>query len=272
MEKEAIGQKKVLGLIGSPNKAGRTNELVNAALDGAEMAGAAVEVIQMGDHIVKACKDCLPWVCLTELKCAFKDSGFEFLSRKVLDCDALILGTPVYWGDTSGLIKYFILKMFRIYARSAPLRGLPALGISIAGGTGNGLVSGLRPVYHFFYTMQMKAIEPLPATRFNVPAALKQAVELGKQVAAMADNRTPFPGLEERMAWYDALPYLRMTRAEERRLLASLTTLAGPVDAAASLAGGLVRSQVLEMSGRSLDAMTEVTRVYEAGVRTFDKP
>ena len=27
-------------------------------------------------------------------------------------------------------------------------------------GTGNGLVSGLRPVYHFFQMMQMRAIEP----------------------------------------------------------------------------------------------------------------
>ena len=272
MKNKVMEQKKVLGLVGSPNKAGRTNELVNAALDGAEMAGAAVELIQMGDHVVKACKDCLPWVCLTELKCTFKDKGFDQLSRKVLDCDALILGTPVYWGDTSGLIKYFILKMFRIYARSAPLQGLPALGISIAGGTGNGLVSGLRPVYHFFYTMQMRAIEPLPATRFNFPAALKQAVEQGKRVADSAAKRTPFQGLEERMAWYDSLPYLRMTRADERRLLAGHTTLAGPVEAAASLAGGLVRSEALEMSGRSMEAMTEVTRVYEAGVRMFDKP
>lgn len=263
--------KKILGLVGSPNKTGRTNELVNAALDGAEQAGAAVELIYMGDHVVKACKDCLPWVCLTELKCAFKDPGFESLTRKVLDCDALILGTPVYWGDTSGLVKYFILKMFRIFARSAPVRGLPALGISIAGGTGNGLVSGLRPVYHFFYTMQMRAVEPLPATRFNFPAALKRTGELGRLIAEMAHERTPFPALEERMQWYDALPYLRMTRAEERQLLAGLTTLAGPVESAASLAGGLVRSQALEMSGRSFEAMTEVSRVYEAGVRVFDK-
>ena len=271
MKNKVMEQKKVLGLVGSPNKTGRTNELVNAALDGAELAGAAVELIQMGDHVVKACKDCLPWVCLTELKCAFKDKGFEFLSRKVLDCDALVLGTPVYWGDTSGLMKYFILKMFRIFARSAPIRGLPALGISIAGGTGNGLISGLRPVYHFFYTMQMRAVEPLPATRFNFPAALKQAGHLGQQVAAMADSRIPFPGLEERMAWYDALPYLTMTRADERRFLADLTTLAGPIEAAANLAGGLVRSDALAMSGRTLEAMTEVTRVYEAGVRAFDQ-
>ena len=96
--------------------------------------------------------------------------------------------------------------MFRVYARSAPLQGLPALGLSIAGGTGNGLVSGLRPVYHFFQVMQMRAIEPVPATRFNFKDALKRAGELGAELASMVNSRTPFKGVEERLVWYDSLP------------------------------------------------------------------
>lgn len=50
----------VLGLVGSPNPKGRTNELVSAALEGASKAGAATELIQMADHVVAACQDCLP--------------------------------------------------------------------------------------------------------------------------------------------------------------------------------------------------------------------
>ena len=61
--------KVVLGLVGSPNKSGRTNELVSASLEGASRAGAAVELIQMSDCVVGACKDCLPWVCNTNQKC-----------------------------------------------------------------------------------------------------------------------------------------------------------------------------------------------------------
>ena len=95
--------------------------------------------------------------------------------------------------------------MFRIFARSAPLQGLPALGVGIAGGTGNGLVSGLRPVYHFFQTMQMRAIDPLPSTRFNFPAALERAGELGGRLAGMVPKREYFSSLEERLLWYDAL-------------------------------------------------------------------
>ncbi|NIS59586.1 MAG: hypothetical protein GTO13_02440 [Proteobacteria bacterium] len=260
----------VLGLVGSPNREGRTNQLVTAALEGAARAGSSTELVQMADHVVAACKDCLPWVCKDNQKCTYEDDAFEYLSQKVLNCGALVMGTPVYLWDTSGMVKYFILKMFRVYGRSMPLQGLPAFGISIAGGTGNGLVSGLRQVYHFFQMMQMRALEPLPATRFNFGAALQQAGELGTQIAEMAQQRAPFAGLEERLLCYDALPYLGLNRAGERRLLADLTTEALPADADPAVASGLARADALAAAGRPAESLAEITQVYEAGVKAFE--
>jgi NAD(P)H-dependent FMN reductase len=263
-------QNYVIGIVGSPNPEGRTNELVTAALIGAKQAGAETELIQMSDHVVAPCKDCLPWVCLTNLKCSYKDEAYEFLSEKVLNCGDLILGTPVYWWDTSAMVKYFILKMFRVYAHTAPLQGLPALGIGIAGGTGNGLISGLRPVYQFFQMMQMRAIDPIPSTRFNFAASLERAQESGRTIAGMSRKRSPFAGLEERLLWYDALPYLGLNRSEERRLLADLTTMSLPDTASAMIAGGMVRADVLAAAGHPLEALIEVTKVYEASIKVFD--
>ncbi len=260
----------VLGIVGSPNQEGRTNQLVTAALEGAARAGSSTELVQMADHVVAACKDCLPWVCKDNQKCTYEDDAFEYLSQKVLSCGALVLGTPVYMWDTSGMVKYFILKMFRVYGPSAPLKGLPAFGIGIAGGTGNGLISGQRPVYHFFQTMQMRALEPLPATRFNFGAAVQRAGELGSQIAGMAQQRAPFASLEERLLWYDALPYLGLNRAGERRLLADLTTAALPADADPAIPCGLARADALAAAGRSLESLVEITQVYEAGVKAFE--
>ncbi len=263
-------ERLVLGLVGSPNVGGRTNQMVCAALEGAALAGAPTALIQMSERVVAACRDCLPWVCHENLKCTYEDEAFETLSRKILDCGALILGAPVYWWDTSGMVRYLILKMFRVFARSAPLQGLPALGIGIAGGTGNGLVSGLRPLYHFFQMMQMRAIEPLPATRFNFDSALERARELGHEIADMSGKRVPFEGREDLLLWYDDLPYLGLTRLEERRLLADLTTAALPAHADPDVPCGLARSDAMAASGRKLAAMKEITRVYEAGVKAFD--
>jgi multimeric flavodoxin WrbA len=260
----------VLGFVGSPNPEGRTNRLVKAGLEGAAMAGAATELIQMSEHVSEACRDCLPWVCAENQKCTYEDDAFQFLSTKVLNCGALILGTPVYWWDTSAMVKYFILKMFRVFARSAPLQGLPAFGIGIAGGTGNGLVSGLRPVYHFFQVMQMRALEPLPATRFNFGEAEKRAKEMGGRIAAMRHERHPFAGLEERLLWYDQLPYLGLSRAEERRLLAALTGLALSEEQSGSVVSGLARADLLAAAGDRLGAMIEITKSYEAGKKAFE--
>jgi NAD(P)H-dependent FMN reductase len=225
----------------------------------------------MADHVVAACKDCLPWVCQTNQKCTYEDDAFEYLGEKILSCGALVLGAPVYWWDTSGMVQYFILKMFRVYARSAPLQGMPALGIGIAGGTGNGLISGLRPIYHFFQMLQMRAVEPLPVTRFNFDAGVQRAGELGASVATMAKRRTPFTGLEERLLWYDALPYLGLSRAAERRLLADLTTAALPADTDPDVPRGLARADALDAAGRAEESLAEITRVYEAGVKAFEK-
>ena len=261
----------VLGLVGSPNREGRTNQLVKAAIEGAAKRGAPTELIQMADHVVAACKDCLPWVCKDTLKCTYEDEAFEYLSQKILDCGALILGTPVYWWDTSGLVRYLILKMFRVYAHSAPLQGLPAFGLAIAGGTGNGLISGLRPVYHFFQVMQMRAIEPLPVTRFNFNAAIERAGKLGEEIAPMINQRHPYSNLEERLLCYDALPYIGLNRAAERRLLADLAIQASPSGSSSANALGLARADAFAAAGKSLESLIEVTRVYEAGTKAFEE-
>ena len=261
----------VIGIVGSPNREGRTNQLVMASLKGAAQAGAATELIQMADHVVSACKDCLPWVCASNMKCSYEDAAFEFLSDKVLSCGALVLGTPIYWWDTSGMMRYFFLKMFRVFARSAPLLGLPVFGIGVAGGTGNGLVTGLRPVYQFFQVMQMKALEPLPVTRFNFDACIQKAGQLGSELAGMVGKRTPFTSLEERLQWYDNLSYLDLSRLAERRLLADHAVASLLSDDGPALAMKLVESDRLAAAGRTEQMAAEVTRVYDAAVKAFEE-
>lgn len=264
-------QQIVLGLVGSPNKTGRTNELVSAALSGATRAGATIELMQMSEHVVGACHDCLPWVCATNLKCTYEDESFELLSQKIQGCGALVVGTPVYWGDTSAMVRYLFIKMCRVFARSGKLKGLPSLGIAIAGGSGNGLTTGLRPIYHFFGIMQMRALEPLPATRFDFDKAVKAAEVLGYRLGEMPPERVPFKSIEERLLWYDGLPYIGGNRTAERRLVAAITSEAIPKERKQDEHGDLARADILAAAGRSLDAMKEMSKVYDSCVEIFDR-
>jgi len=259
--------KVVLALVGSPNPEGRTNRLVDAALEGVSASGAKSEKIQMSDHVIDACKDCLPWVCLSNLKCTYEDPGFEFLSQKILNCGALILGAPVYWWDTSGLVKYMILKMFRVFAMSGPLHGLPAFGIGIAGGTGNGLISGLKPLYHFFQIMQMRSLDPVAATRFDFDESLDKSRALGEKIGGMANERHPFDSYGERLLWYDNMPYINDNLTTERNYLAALMDKAVPPDQRSDVKGSLAQAAILERSGKPIEAQAEISRLYGSTAR-----
>jgi len=260
----------VLGLVGSPNRDGTTFQMVSATLEAAASMGARVELVQLADHVVAPCRDCQPCTCMTDLRCQYSDPAFEYLSDKLLTCGALVLGTPVYWCDTSAMVKYLILKMFRVYARSAPFAGLPALGIGVAGGTGNGLVSGLRPVYHFFQIMQMRPLDPQPVTRFSWGSAIVQAEEQGVRLASMAKKRHPFESLDERLLCYDNLPYLGMSRAAERRLLAALATEALPDGALPDVARDLASVDHLAARGETLQSLKTSAAIYHAAAKVFE--
>ena len=79
-----------------------------------------------------------------------------------------------------------------------------------------------------------------------------------------------FNSLEERLLWYDTLPYLGLSRAGERRLLADHTIAALPEDADIAVPCGLARADVLAAAGQSAESMSEITRVYEAGLKAFE--
>jgi multimeric flavodoxin WrbA len=264
-------EKKVIGLVGSPNKDGLTNRLIGRALEGAAKAGEATELIQMSDYVVNACRDCLPPVCDRNLKCTFDDKNFEVISNKILGCKALILGTPVYLGGTSAMVRLLITKMVRVFAMSGSLQGLPALGIAIAGETGNGLLSGLRPLYHFFRIMRFRAIDPLPVTRFNLANAERVAEESGCKIAEMSKSSRPFGSSEECQLWYDSLPYLVGNNNSERRLLAAITIEAVPKDRKAEINGSLATADILAASGKTLESMVEISKVYNSCVEIIGR-
>lgn len=258
--------KKIVGLVGSPRTDGLTNRLVSEALKGAGDAGAATELVQMSECVVEACKDCLPWVCADNLRCTYEDPNLEAISEKLLNCDGVVWGTPVYWGDTTAMVRLLMLKLFRLYARSQSFKAIPAFGIAIAGGSGNGLISGLRPLYHFFRIVWMRGITPLPVTRFDMDKALKKAELSGREIAGM--EKKPFESRDERDYWYDNMPYLAALNAEERRLLAAVTYEGLPAEKKELVQGSWTSADILLTAGKTLESMNEISRIYDS---SFEK-
>lgn len=261
--------KKIIGLVGSPRPDGLTNRLVESALKGAADTGADTELIQMSEYVVDACRDCLPWVCFENLKCTYKDPNLEYISEKILNCDGLVWGTPVYWGDTTALVRLAMLKLFRLYARTQAFHGVPSFGIAIAGGTGNGLISGLVPLYHFFRIMWMRGIDPLPVTRFNLEDTILSAEKSGQKLAGM--EKKGFADRNERDYYYDSLPLISLSAAEERKLLAAITYDALAKEKKEKTDGSWTQADSLLLENKSLESMNEISRIYDSAFKLYEE-
>lgn len=102
--------KKVLAINGSPRKNGNTATLLQKTLEGANSQGAEVELINLYDLKYQGCISC--FACKrkdTEYigKCAIKDELTPVL-EKAMAADALVLGSPIYVGDVTGMMRLFI--------------------------------------------------------------------------------------------------------------------------------------------------------------------
>ncbi len=107
----AEGKVKVLGINASPRSYGNTYKLLSAALKGASMEGGEIELINLYEYDLRPCIGCLS----DEQKacrppCIGNDDSWEVL-KKVLESDALVIATPVYWYGPSGQLKNLIDKM-----------------------------------------------------------------------------------------------------------------------------------------------------------------
>jgi len=104
----------VIGINGSPRKNGNTATLLTKALEGAASQGADTELVHLYDLSFKGCSSCfackLTGVSHTGI-CAQKDDLSPILKKIVNKADALILGTPIYFGSMTGEMRSFIERL-----------------------------------------------------------------------------------------------------------------------------------------------------------------
>jgi multimeric flavodoxin WrbA len=99
---------RILGVMGSPRANGNTHALVSRILDTAKAHGAETELVCLGDLRIRQCDGC--HVCWKTGKCA-KNDDMQLLYPKLIEADAIALGTPVYWYGPTAIMKAFIDRL-----------------------------------------------------------------------------------------------------------------------------------------------------------------
>jgi len=133
---------KVIAINGSPRKKWNTATLLQKALDGAKSMGADTELIHLYDLNFRGCISC--FACKRKDNshigyCAMKD-GLTSVLEKVTECDVLLLGSPIYFGNITGELQCFLERL---------------LFSSITYNTGHGSVFNGKVSSCFIYTMNV---------------------------------------------------------------------------------------------------------------------
>jgi len=108
---------KVMAVNGSPRKTWNTATLLKKALKGAASQGADTELVHLYDLNFKGCISC--FACKTRGgksygRCAVKDE-LQPILKKIEAADALILGSPIYFGIVSGEMRSFMERLLFPY-------------------------------------------------------------------------------------------------------------------------------------------------------------
>ena len=108
---------KVIAFNGSPRKKWNTATLLEKALEGASSQGAETELIHLYDLSYKGCISCFSCKIKNGKsygRCAVKDDLKPILN-KVHNADAIILGSPIYFGMPTGVIRSFMERLLFQY-------------------------------------------------------------------------------------------------------------------------------------------------------------
>ena len=98
--------KKVLILSGSPRKGGNSDILCDEFARGAADAGNEVEKIFVSEKKIAPCSGC--YFCKNHGgRCALNDEMGDIL-QKIIDCDVLVLSSPVYFYSMCAQLKTVI--------------------------------------------------------------------------------------------------------------------------------------------------------------------
>ena len=181
---------KVLLINGSARRNGNTFLALSEIGKQLEKNGIEHEIVQIGLKPTRGCIACLQ--CRQNAgtnRCAFDDDMCNRINEKMASCDALIIGSPVYYGQPNGSLLALTQRMF--YSGGALYKGKPAAAVAVC--RRGGATAALQTMNMPFQLMNMPIV---PSQYWNIVYG-RDAGEAALDTEGMQTMRT----LADNMAW-----------------------------------------------------------------------
>lgn len=173
---------KVLGIVGSPRRE-NTYKLVEAVVEAvAQKKTVETELVHLADLDIKHCSGCSDF-CEKTGECKIQDD-MQTLYSKLKEADVLLIGTPTYYWNVTGLVKDFIDRTNPLY-HTESLKG--KMGTAVAVSEEDGQELALSAISSFFELQNIKQVGGIAIARGDKPvgeAELEMAKTLGKRIAS----------------------------------------------------------------------------------------
>ncbi len=139
---------KAIAVNTSPRKNGNTFTLLNIVLDELKKRGIETELIQAGGRGIHGCTAC--GVCRSSEtpNCAFDDDIVNESILKIQESDALIIGSPVYFGSLTAQAKAFIDRVGYATRPHKTLKGM--ICASVVAVRRNGALNAFNDINNLF--------------------------------------------------------------------------------------------------------------------------
>jgi multimeric flavodoxin WrbA len=187
-------QKRVVALLGSPRKKGNSTVLAKQIINGAKSAGAKVETVYLNGLNIRPCQGCYACKKKNSSGCAV-DDDMQPLYPKLLESDAWIIASPVYWFNMSAQTKIFMDRCFALWNDDPDINPLYKKRIAIAMSYGDsdpfssGCVNALRSFQDAFRYAGARIVGMVygsaekPGEIASNEELMDEAEELGKRLA-----------------------------------------------------------------------------------------
>ncbi len=190
---------KLLGIVGSPRRGGNTEYAVREALRAGEREGFETELLHLADFDIRPCDGCE--TCFETKKCVIKDD-VERIIEKMAEADGIIIGSPVYFYNTTSHVKAFIDRVGFLDLARGRTRFANKVGGAIAVAAREGLTSTLSQIVMLLTDSRMITVSPLGKVLASEKGGaakdkrgMEGVIELGERmvevVKATASLRTP---------------------------------------------------------------------------------
>ena len=120
---------KVLLVNGSPHREGNTAIALKEVAAQLQKNGIDSETVWIGNQPVRGCIACGKCKTRADGRCIFDDDVCNRISAEFAGADALIVGSPVYYGQPNGALLSVIQRAF--FSNGDAIAGKPAAAVAV---------------------------------------------------------------------------------------------------------------------------------------------